>query len=661
MPVTPIANPTPTTVSAGAGYSATYLQSKQQVLAEKIKWAQQELQQKYQSDVAYQKELEATYRGIEEELAALRKEREALELAVAKGSKSSTAGKSEQDWRTSLLQESTKVAQSIAEETTKISGQRVEILKIIDNNYTVPVGALDQATKAAQTKGKISSPQTIDAGIDTLINSPELATAFTGLTDGQKQALAIHVYSEVQQQIAAVQQGVPMTAEQSERIKKGIEDRYGVPVAEQDAAVLEMSKQASQDEAMKKAGTSLAALKEEYDYIQSQLKPSEEQKKAAAAQKSAAEISSETEMALRTLAINAYGNDGVVSPEEAAKAQELIDLKVSEISGKQPGTPEFEAAKKTLGRTLGFLDPNKLDLENYVLSHNDDTILQTYVREGELKARKEKMGDLSIPKQVAPPTADDVEQRTAELYYPERTQRGFGAVAPFGARENARTRREFEQGQGAPQIGGQAVGGKYPAQPGTVGRGAPAKPQGGQQDQLITQDIMAYTKAAREAIQANSGKFTPETLDGPGSEIYNNISQRYTSGQLKFDDLYAEVSSSTTGNPDMTATLGGADAAKETRDKIMYNVIGSAYEQFLNNQPKSATPGAGMDGTVGEEDSTYYKNKSDMPTPPRAPKERTGRMAKVAGYLQDRGLFTDTGVAGSEWAGEKSKNPYTEE
>jgi hypothetical protein len=42
------------------------------------------------------------------------------------------------------------------------------------------------------------------------------------------------------------------------------------------------------------------------------------------------------------------------------------------------------------------------------------------------------------------------------------------------------------------------------------------------------------------------------------------------------------VSGATTNSADMTATLGGPEAAKEAKRKVLYNVLGGAYEKVFN-------------------------------------------------------------------------------
>jgi len=583
MAIRALANPLPMAVSAGSGYAATYLKSKQEILKQRLQWAETELKQKYASDVAYQKDKEAAFAGVEAELTALRKEREAFAAEVAKGTK---GGKTEYDWRTTLLQERTKLAGDIAAETTKVSAIKADLLKTVQDTFTPPPGALDQATKAAQTRGAVSSPQTIDAGIDAYISSPELATAFGGLSQGQKQALAIHAYREMEQQIGVVQQGIPMTAAQSAKIKQGIADKFGIRVEEQDSTVLEEDKKAFQDDVMAKAGTSLQAAKDALKYIEAQLGA------LGTGPTEADRIASETEIGLRALAIDAYKNDGIVSDDEKLKAESLINNKIKEITGAEEGTPEFETAKKVMATKLGFLDPSKSAIENYALSNVDDPILQTYIREGELQQRKTALGPYTPPVQIAAPTAQDIMRKGAELYYPERTQRGFGQVAPFYAPETAKARRAFEQGapMNAPELGtarayDTPVGpeGRFGARGGTAGRMSPAMAP----HYATADEMMSYTRAASEAIKANGGRFAPETLAGPANEVYNDIKGRYERGELKFDDLYREVSGATTNSADMTATLGGPEAAKEAKRKVLYNVLGGAYEKFLTNMPEA--------------------------------------------------------------------------
>jgi hypothetical protein len=625
MAIKPLTVPLPMAVSAGTGYAATYLKGKQEILKQRLQWAETELKQKYASDVAYEKDKQAAFASVEAELNALRKEREdfgtALRAAAAKGAKGGS------DWRTTLLQEYTSISATIASETTKVSAIKADLLKTVQDTFTPPPGALDQATKAAQTRGAVSSAQTIDAGIDAYIGSPELATAFGGLSQGQKQSLAIHAYREMEQQIGVVQQGLPMTTAQAAKIKGAIAAKFGIAVADQDTQALEEDKKAFQDDVMSKAGTSLTAAKAALKYIQDQL--ALEGQGATVGDK----VTSEAEIALRALAIDAYKNDGVISPEESAKAEELINNKVREITTAEIGTPEFEAAKKAMSAKLGFLDPSKSAIENYALTNVDDAVLQTYIREGELMGRKAELGPYQVPKQINAPTADDIMRRGAELYYPERTQRGFGKTAPFYAPETARARRAFEQGEDMtnPALGTSM---RYSTPPGPASRFGPKEDAKGRRAPATSfsgasaQEIMGYTAAAREAIAANGGKFVPEAIDGAAGEIYNDIRSRYEKGELKFDDLYSEVSGSTTNSADMTATLGGADAAKEVKRKVLYNVLGSAYEKFLTNAPTPPPPPTGLPADYGD-----YAN--EIP-----PKEETGpEPLTMPGPLRSMGRY----------------------
>jgi len=588
MAIRPLPAPLPMAVNVGTGYAATYLKGKQEILKQRLQWAETELKQKYTSDVAYIEDRKAAFKSVEDELTALRKEREefsaALATAAAKG------GKGGSDWRTTLLQEYTKVSETIASETTKVSAIKADLLKTVQDTFTPPPGALDQATKAAQTKGAVSSAQTIDAGIDAYISSPELATAFGGLSQGQKQSLAIHAYREMEQQIGVVQQGIPMTTAQASKIKAAIAAKFGIAVADQDSQALEEDKKAFQDDVMSKAGTSLGAAKAALKYIQDQLDI------AGTGPSADSQLVSETEIGLRALAIQAYKNDGKIDGTEALKAEQLVNAKITQISGFAEGTTEFDTAKKLLGRKLNFINPqNSFDLTNYALTNIDDPTLQTYIREGELTQRKEALGPYQMPYQVAAPTADDIQRRAAELYYPERTQRGFGKAAPFYAPETARARRAFEQGEDMtnPALGTSmqyrtppGPDSRFGPKEGAKGRRAPATSFSGG----AAQEIMGYTAAAREAIAANNGKFAPDTFaaDDPVGLIYSDIKSRYDKGELKFDDLYNEVSGSTTNSTDMTATLGGADKAKEAKRKVLYNVLGSSYETYLNNKPSGS-------------------------------------------------------------------------
>ena len=97
--------------STGESYSTRYLKKKEEILKQRLQWAETELKQKYQSEVAYQKDREAAFKGVEEELNALRKEREVFAAEIGKLAKKGAGT----DWRTALLQERTKLAEAIAQ------------------------------------------------------------------------------------------------------------------------------------------------------------------------------------------------------------------------------------------------------------------------------------------------------------------------------------------------------------------------------------------------------------------------------------------------------------------------------------------------------------------------------------------------------------------
>jgi hypothetical protein len=629
-------------VSAGTGYAATYLKGKQEILKQRLQWAETELKQKYASDVAYIKDREAAFKGVEDELTALRKEREefgaAMRAAAAKGAKGGS------DWRTTLLQERTTLATKIAEESTKVSGQRVDLVTKAEDQFIAPVAATDQVSRAIGGQVgqfNVQAGRTTEAAIDNfLLRDPSLEVAFNGLSQGQKQALAIHVFNETSAQVRSGKGGQPLTAAEEARRKTDIETRFAVNAADIDQARLDANKLDKTEEYLAVAGTTKKDMEKALKYIDDQL--ALEGQGATMGDK----VASEASTGLRALAISSYQNDGVIDVAEKEAADRLINGKVldlivsnkeairasmpaktaAEIAARdafsiQPTEQEIAAATATMKRTLGFLDPEKSYLENYVLTNVDDPVLQTYVREGELTARKKELGPYQKPYQVAAPTADDIQRRGAELYYPERTQRGFGKATPFYAPETARARRAFEQGEDMtnPALG-KSMQYRTPPGPdsrfgpkeGAKGRRAPATSFYG----AAADEIMGYTRTASDAIAANGGKFVPETIDGPAGEIYNDISARYKKGELKFDDLYDEVSGSTTNSADMTATLGGAEAAKEAKRKVLYNVLGSAYEQFLTNAPAAPPAPPAVPGDYGDyanEDPRRdkYPKKSD--------------------------------------------------
>ena len=585
----------PGSTSTGERYSTRYLKKKEEILKQRLQWAETELKQKYQSDLAYQKDREAAFKGVEEELSALRKEREAWQVNSSKAAK-----KGGIDWRTSLLQERTKLAETIAQETTKISGQRVDLVTKAEGLYVAPVSATDQVSRAIGGqvgKFNVQAGRTTDAAIDDfLLRDPSLEVAFNGLSEGQKQALAIHLFNETSAQVRSGKGGQPLTAAEEARIKGDIETRFAVNAADIDQARLDARKADKTEEYVNMAGSSIGEMKKALKYIDDELKN-------AGTLTVPEQIASETELGLRALAIDAYKNDGKIDAAEALRAESLINEKVKQISGKEFGTPEFETAKKAMARSLGFIDPAKMDLENYALTNVDDPVLQTYVREGELMKRKEALGPYTPPQQIMAPTADDIMRRGAELYFPERSQKGFEKYGGYYSGETAKARRAFEQGvpMSEPALGTSreyatppGPEGRFSPQEGTVGRRAPVMDPTAYR---ASDEIMDYTKRAREDIAKNNGTFAPETIEGPGSEIYNDIKGRYEKGEIKFDNLYDEISNSTTGSADMTTMLGGADAAKDVKGRILYNVLGEAYSKYLTNRP---APGTGMDDSAVE-------------------------------------------------------------
>lgn len=644
MAIRPLPAPLPTAVNVGTGYAATYLKSKQEILKQRLQWAETELKQKYASEVAYEKDKEAAFKAVEDELTALRKEREefsaSLAAAAAKG------GKGGSDWRTTLLQERTKLAQTIAEESTKVSAQRVDLVTKAEGQFIAPVAATDQVSRAIGGqvgKFNVQAGRTTEAAIDDfLLRDPSLEVAFNGLSEGQKQALAIHLFNETSAQVRSGKGGQPLTSVEEAKIKGDIETRFAVDAADIDQARLDARKADKTQEYLDVAGTTKKDMEKALKYIDEQLALAE------TGPTKDSQILSETEIGLRALAIQAYKNDGKIDGSEALKAEQLVNAKITEISGFAEGTTEFNTAKKLLGRKLNFMNPEgSFDLENYALTNIDDPTLQTYIREGELTQRKEGLIDqritdltglrpgdpgfdeqkgviganYALPRQINAPTANDIQRRGAELYYPERTQRGFGKAAPFYAPETARARRAFEQGEDMnnPALGTSM---QYSTPPGPNSRFGPKKGAEGRRapatsfNGAAADEIMGYTASAREAIAANGGKFVPETIDGAAGEIYNDIRSRYEKGELKFDDLYNEVSGSTTNSADMTATLGGAEAAKEAKRKVLYNVLGSAYEKFLTNEPAPPPAEPKVPGDYGDyanEDprKDKYPKKSD--------------------------------------------------
>jgi len=591
----------PPYATAGNGYAGTYLKKKAELLQEKKKWAQEELLLKYKSDLAYRTELKQMYEDIEKEQSALRKEREQFTLRSKDIQiKARKAGGLTGDDRAKLIAERQKAADALARVGADISGQRVDLITKAEGLFTPTPSALDQVSKAtAADATKFAVPQGRDTETaidDFILRNPNIPTAFTGVSDEQKQALAIHLYAETAQAVRAGHGGQPLSATEEKRIKDNIAARFAVPANKIDAQALAIAKKAKTDEYVAKAGTDTAALKKTIEIIDDELKKSNPKDLTADEKIADSLANSGVGDALNTVLINSLRNDGVITADESRMADEIIAAAIAretapkvDAKGVAIPTPTADDVARIIKSEYGLgALPNKTALESYLYTNVDNPIIQTYQREGVLETRK---GGLAgpLPEAVGVPTAEDIARRTGEIYNPLRSRRGtMEAVGAAVSPENATRRRAIEQGipLDTPELTERGVGdlnAPIPMRGGTIGRQAPALPKVtkryGKADEMFE-----YMKAVQAA--AKDGVVEKKALVDISQQGYDRIMAGIKDGSIKPDNIYQQVSSVTTSSPDIVSIYGGADLARKAKEDILYNIVASQYEQFLVDAPK---------------------------------------------------------------------------
>lgn len=591
----------PPYATAGTGYAGTYLKKKAELLQEKKKWAQEEILLKYKSDLGYRTELKQMYEDIEKEQSALRKEREQFTLKSKdiqiKARKA--AGLSGDD-RAKLIAERQKTAEALARVGVDISGQRVDMITKAEGLFSPAAGALDQVTKAtAADATKFAVPQGRDTETaidDFILRNPNIPTAFTGVTDEQKQSLAIHLYQETASAVRAGHGGQPLSATDEKRIKDNIATRFNVPANKIDGQALALAKRVKTDEYISKAGTDTAALKKTIEIIDAELAKSNPKNLTADEKIADSLANSGVGDALNTILINSLRNDGNITADESKMADEIIAAAIAretapkvDAQGVAIIPPNADDVARVLKSEYGLgVLPDKSALESYLYTNVDNPIIQTYQREGTLEFRK---GGLAgpLPLAVDIPTAEGVARRTGEIYNPLRSRRGTmeelgAAVSP----ENATRRRAMEQGipLSAAELTGRGVGSlsaPIPMRGGTVGRQAPAVPQTtkryGKADEMFE-----YMKAVQAA--ASQGAVEKRSLVDISQQAYDKVMSGIKDGSIKPTDIYEQVSSITTSSPDIISVYGSPDLARKAKEDILYNIVASQYEQFLVDAPK---------------------------------------------------------------------------
>lgn len=581
----------PPYATAGNGYAGTYLKKKAELLQEKKKWAQEEILLKYKSELGYRLELKQMYEDIEKEQSALRKEREQFTLKSKDiAIKARKAGALSGDDRAKLIAERQKAADSLARVGAEISGQRVDLITKAEGLFNPAAGALDQVTKAvAADATKFAVPQGRDTETaidDFILRNTNIPTAFTGVTEEQKQSLAIHLYQETAQAIRAGHGGQPLTATEEKRIKDNISTRFAMPANKIDNQALGIAKKAKTDEYLSKAGTDTAALKRTIQIIDTELAKSNP-KDLTSDEKIADSLANNgVGDALNTILINSLRNDGVITADESKMADEIIASAIArEVGSGSNADAVARVIKSEYG--LGVL-PDKTALESYLYTNVDNPILQTYQREGTLEVRK---GGLAgpLPPATTIPTAEAIARRTGEIYNPLRSRRGtMEQVGAVVSPENATRRRAIEQGipLDTAELTGRGVGSPaapIPMRGGAIGRQAPAVPQitkkFGKADEMFE-----YMKAVQAA--AKEGRVEKRSLVDISQQAYDKVMSGIKDGSIKPENIYQQVSSVTTSSPDIVSVYGGADLARKAKEDILYNIVASQYEQFLVDAPK---------------------------------------------------------------------------
>jgi len=588
----------PSAKTTGEGYARTYLKRKSELLDQSLAWAQTELKDRRAGDVTYNTEIRALVESYDKQLDALRAERIGLDKAqIAASSKRSaisrkTATGEILDYRANLFKYKTEVAAAIASESTKISGQRVDLIGKNNLLYTLPLGASDQISNASKASSALfkAPGSTTAANIDVFLgDDATLPGVFNGLTEGQAQAAAIHLYNSTLSTITTAT-GAPVPEVDRKHVKDKIAERFGVSADDIDSSRLEFSRQANEESILKTAGSNMAALKKAQVDIDAELAST-----AASAGKT--EVS-KTDIAvdllnldeiMNAMLIKALSNDGAVSVEEELETEKLITKKIAEL-----GIVESATGVTTVGNTgktvpefiqlvkgaVGVIDPSKSMLENYNLQQLDNSSMQSYKREGEIKT---KQSELSPLRDLTDVSSDAVKGRAAEIYGPQRSRRGFGGIAPYYNAEEARRRRAIEQGVPLtePSLGmSKRQDIQMQGMLGAAGRRMPALKPGAQKLYKSADEVLEYIfMSQRDPEAANKLSLTDE-----GQIIYDDVTSRIADGRLKGKDVYSSVAD-IMGNPDVTSLFDSTEAAQAERQKVMQKVMHDQYRSWEAKQP----------------------------------------------------------------------------
>ncbi len=585
-----LALPLPFSGTVGQSYSATYLRSKQDVLKQRLEWAKSELEMKYKSAEAARKAREEMFAAIEKDKDALRQERAAYDIKIAQlRAQEAKARKREGDTPeeliVQLLQERRQAAEAQTKASVDVSGQRVDLLKIGQDQYTAPVGATDQisrATATASTAFRVPQGRDIDTAIDNyILRDASLPAAFNGLTQGQKQAAAIHLYRETAQAITSTRGNQALSIAEEQRIKDNIETRFGIPAVQINEANLEINKKAGIDQLVKKAGATTAEIKSTIGQIDAEIERlrgggelTSEQRTELALSKSLDKVSDY----LSNATIEAIQNDGAIDPNEAAAIERVM---LERIGTAAAAVGQDPAVVLDRYKKQNSLDTKATMVESNLFNESGSAVMQTYIKEGTLNKRQKDLGLKPMEAPTTLPTITDVMTRGAELYQPARTRRGFGEIAPYYSRETATARRAMEQGVPLTPSMGPAGRMEAPFQPvaGTVGRQAPVS-KAPPRRFTGADELFSYTQMAQKDI-LSSGQFLPRTLDETAATVATDIAKRLADGSLKAADLQSEVTRLTIGS----GLYDTPEAGKKAKEDILYNVIGEDFYNFKAKMP----------------------------------------------------------------------------
>jgi len=620
--------PVPPFSTAGTGYAATYLKKKAELLEEKKKWAELELKEKYKSEVAYRTELKQMYEDIEKEQNALRKEREQFTLKSRDLEiKARKAGGVSGDERTKLIAQRQEAASALAKVGAEISGQRVDLVTKAEGLFDLPSSVQDQMSRALADSTLYSDVQIAQAGgadaeaeISNFIQrTAGLDTAFSGLTQEQKYSAGLDLFQKTAQTVIQAKGGAALTGQEEQTIKDEISAKYGIPAGDIDGASIAARKRAKTDEYVRKAGTDTQALKDTIAKIDAMLAPSGPLTGEAAIADSLANAGlGET---LDKVLISSLKNDGVITADEAAFADDVINKAIAAEIARSPYLTEPEV-RAVVNKEYGTnLRTDRNALENYYFQNVNEPVIQTYAREGSLETRKGTLAG-PLPTRIDPSMMgpEAIARRTGELYYPVRSRRGFGETMPYYSQENATRRRAIEQGiplEDEALATAGALGKPFAARGGTVGRQAPVPPQ---KRYSKADEMYEYMKAVR--VAAKEGRVDKRVLNDIGQEAYDRIMSGIKDGSIKPEQIYDQVSSVTTANPDIVAAYGSPDLARKSKEDILYNIVGTQYEQYLADKPRKPED-TGVDlASVGE--VKPYPSEPTYPLEPELPAGSVG-------------------------------------